>query len=174
MKASPIDEVEELSPDRLYIILDAEKWFWGKVQWKKKVLNRRKMPSASATKFVLLKDLRGGADGRVWMACTTSGLCCVLKFASYHNMHKVFDTVAQGLAQLKHEVRIHRLLGVDAQMITLGNRQAMMLPYYNQVEFTNISHGEGRDVIESIYTLARKERLYHADMKRAHIHKYFL
>lgn len=38
------------------------------------------MPSAQIKNYILLKDLNGGTDGRVWMACSPSGRVCVLKF----------------------------------------------------------------------------------------------
>eukprot|EP01137_Pigoraptor_chileana_P021798 Opistho-2@85940 len=39
-----------------------------------------KMPNPSCKTFILLKDLHGGAHGRVYLACSKGGHVCVLKF----------------------------------------------------------------------------------------------
>ena len=58
------------------------------------------MPSASTKSLILLRDLRGGIHGRVWLACSRSGYVCVLKFAqSIENVkllsveQKIWETV---------------------------------------------------------------------------------
>jgi hypothetical protein len=84
MRHSPLKTVAEISNDRPYIVLNRDSWYWQKVQWKQGVkLNRHALPSKQVSKLILLRDLRGGADGRVWMACSTSGRVCVLKFARF-------------------------------------------------------------------------------------------
>jgi hypothetical protein len=39
------------------------------------------LPSATVTNLLLLADLRGGVEGRLWLAASTRGAVCVLKFA---------------------------------------------------------------------------------------------
>ena len=39
------------------------------------------MPAANIKSLVLLRDLRGGMHGRVWLACSSSGNICVIKFS---------------------------------------------------------------------------------------------
>jgi len=172
MNDSPIHMVEEISSIRPYIVLDKEKWVWAKVQWKKDVLNRSKMPSTKTKQFILLKDLRGGADGRVWVACTTSGCCCVIKFASFHAQDKVSNPLIMAQRRLVHEIEMHHQAGVkEARLITLGGRNAMILPYFKQVDFDNLNPGEVQAIVDSINKLAREKRVFHGDMKKEHVVK---
>ena len=45
------------------------------------------MPANNSKSLILLRDLRGGVHGRVWIACSTKGNVCVIKFAQ--NREKV-------------------------------------------------------------------------------------
>jgi len=109
MNMSPINPVVEIDKHRSYIFMNREQWMWKKITWKKAVLNRHKLPLPSASQFVLLKDLSGGLDGRVWMACTTSGLVCVFKFANIFPL----DTPSHQQSRLEHEIEFHKKMGVE-------------------------------------------------------------
>ena len=65
-----------------YIVTQADKWFWGKLPPDIK-LDYSKMPSTAAKSFYLLQDLGAGAEGRVWLGCSSGGKVVVLKFLRY-------------------------------------------------------------------------------------------
>ncbi len=68
---------------RPYIVVTDTSWVWKSLTFPENLrFSSRQMPQANATQLCLLKDFRGGVDGRVWLACTTAGRACVIKFAS--------------------------------------------------------------------------------------------
>jgi Family of unknown function (DUF5898) len=67
----------------------------------------------------LLRDFHGGADGRVWLTCTSTGQLLVIKFS------KVTDDETRG----RHEVQRWVDLGVPSVLGTLLNRQAILFPF---------------------------------------------
>jgi hypothetical protein len=80
-------------------------------------------PSKNTKNFLLTQDLRGGAHGRVWLASTSSGVGCVLKFQQA-NVQKDL---------LEHEAVLwNRLWNMPARIQTLGGRKALVMPYVFQ------------------------------------------
>jgi len=74
MHHSPrVQVVDLLDPEVPRICMAAEHWYWGRLSGVKDV-NDTRMPRSHAAEFVLLRDLGGGADGRVWRACTRGGI----------------------------------------------------------------------------------------------------
>eukprot|EP01088_Endostelium_zonatum_P014368 TRINITY_DN3137_c0_g1_i1.p1 TRINITY_DN3137_c0_g1~~TRINITY_DN3137_c0_g1_i1.p1 ORF type:complete len:560 (+),score=54.73 TRINITY_DN3137_c0_g1_i1:25-1680(+) len=65
---------------RLYMSAKVKSVEWTSVNWKCDKINYNKMPSANNTTFYMLKDLGGGKDGRVHLACDDRGQVCVIKF----------------------------------------------------------------------------------------------
>lgn len=144
MYCSPHDPVAEISNIRPYIILNNESWQWGKVAWKSNKLNRHKLPSQSCKKYILLKDLRGGADGRVWMACSSSGLVCVLKFGRLDA--SVFDSkelmsgaISNATKNLEHECIMHAQQDSDiiARVTVLADRPVLVMRHYSAVNWSD-------------------------------------
>lgn len=94
MRFAEVHPVAEISNSRPYIVMEPEAWYWKNVQWKPAAkLDRHNMPKSNCKQLVLLRDLRGGADGRVWMACTTRGRVCVIKFARFLERESISDQV---------------------------------------------------------------------------------
>eukprot|EP00026_Physarum_polycephalum_P010563 Phypoly_transcript_10729.p1 GENE.Phypoly_transcript_10729~~Phypoly_transcript_10729.p1 ORF type:complete len:278 (+),score=20.34 Phypoly_transcript_10729:172-1005(+) len=142
MYCSPFEAVAEISLERSYITIIKDSWFWSTVNWRTRVLNRHKFPYVGAKKFVLLRDLRGGADGRVWMACTTSGIACVLKFAklsftSFATEELRVRVVKEAKANLKHEEKIYKILGVKVKRTTLCGRPVLVLPHFTKADLSD-------------------------------------
>ena len=78
------------------------------------------MPAPQARHLLLLADMRGGVEGRLWLAATVKGAVCVIKFAKNGNVRT-----------LERERDMwHRLWGrTDVRLQLLGGRQALMMPY---------------------------------------------
>jgi len=170
MNSVPIFPVEDISSSRYYIVIDKEKWVWKKIQWKKKVLNYHKMPTAET--LILIRDLRGGADGRVWQACSTSGLVCTLKFAHFlehiPDKHPIY-VLREAKERLAHEVEMHKKQGVAAELITLCSRPVMKMPYFRPIDLEHLSGEEKQKVKDSVTELATRCKVYHGDISDRHI-----
>eukprot|EP00026_Physarum_polycephalum_P003714 Phypoly_transcript_03728.p1 GENE.Phypoly_transcript_03728~~Phypoly_transcript_03728.p1 ORF type:complete len:327 (-),score=33.20 Phypoly_transcript_03728:58-1038(-) len=168
---SPFNPVLELSNIRSYITLDDMSWYWSTVTWKTTTLNRHRTPNANTRQFVLLRDLRGGADGRVWMACTTSGLVCVLKFGRFENT-SFFTTsqhesaIAHAAENLEREASYYKRLGVKVHSTTLCKQPVLILPHFTVADLTDESTQKSAKA--AIDDLVAKG-IYHLDMKKEHV-----
>jgi len=165
----PHSPVADISNDRHYIVINPIQWVWKKVQWKKKVLNYHKLPTAN--NLILLKDLRGGSDGRVWLACYTSGLVCTLKFAHFlegKNRRDILE-LPEARKRLEHEVEMHLQQGVEAKLLELCSRPVMMMPPFKPIDFTQLNAAEKKLIRDSITSLAVEHRLFHGDMSNRHV-----
>jgi hypothetical protein len=175
MYNSPFDTVLELSNNLPYIILQRDTWYWRKVNWgTDPVLNRHKMPAKSCKSYILLQDMRGGEDGRVWVACSTKGLVCVLKFgaidaAAAMSAELLSAAMEQARAKLEHEQLnyIRQADDIVSHVITLGGRPVLMMRHYTPVDFSNAN--SRKEVIHSVKELAAKRKLFHKDLKQEHI-----
>jgi 16S rRNA C1402 N4-methylase RsmH len=80
------------------------------------------MPTLRAKKFILLRDFRGGAHGRVWLACSASGRVCVLKFS------KLADYLGED--SLHKEAKIwNEVWGIPVCLKKLGGKTVLVMPY---------------------------------------------
>ena len=77
------------------------------------------MPHKNSQNFILLQDFKGGADGRVWLACSTSGRVCVLKFHHLNNTEK-----------LAQEAEIWKIAwNIESVVVKqVGGQQALVMP----------------------------------------------
>ena len=66
-----------------YIVLQPDRWIWATLP--AKALHWNKLPSTKALNFHLLQILGRGEEGLVWLACTSTGSVCALKFAKDKN-----------------------------------------------------------------------------------------
>ena len=81
MYTSKCEPVKRIDPSRPYIKIDESSWYWTTYKFRGFKLNYHAMPLVTARTFILLEDLRGGRDGRVWLVCTENGSVGVIKFA---------------------------------------------------------------------------------------------
>ncbi len=137
MAASPIEPVQLVDRTRPYILLDQEEWTWTTLELKKGIrperfLNYSRMPTSAAGRFLLLRDLHGGADGRVWMVCTTSGLLGVIKFGQ----PREGEDRDQRRQRLEAEGAVWRQVWQqkDVRVVTLAREPALLMPYVEPVE----------------------------------------
>lgn len=137
MSASPIEPVQLVDRARPYILLDQEEWTWTTLELKEGVRTERflqysRMPTKAATRFLLLQDLHGGADGRVWMVCTTSGLLGVIKFGQ----PREGEDRDQRRQRLEVEGEVWRQVWhqQEVRVVTLAREPALLMPYVKPVE----------------------------------------
>jgi hypothetical protein len=155
MYGSPINPVGELSASRPYIVLTEDSWNWRKIRWEVSNVNCNQVPRADSKEFILVRDLRGGADGRVWMACTKSGIACVLKFAKLKGPYK--KDYKEATKKLNDEVNAYLRQDpeMDVQVLTLCGRPVLLMQYFSQVdcttEKTNVCDGSTAGIVEFFF-----------------------
>ena len=117
---------------------NSRQWYWGTVSFNSgrtsshSFLNYSKMPTRKANKFILLRDLHGGADGRVWMVCTEAGLVGVLKFGQFRERETDLSVVK---ARLEQEAKIWVTVWKQphVRVISLAGDYALLMPYVEPV-----------------------------------------
>jgi hypothetical protein len=113
---------ESLKDKRYYIKVTPESYAWISAP-NLKPDYARFPPSSNTKNFLLTQDLRGGAHGRVWLASTSSGVGCVLKFLQANVSKDI----------LKREAELwNKLWNMPAKIQKLGGRKALVMPYVFQ------------------------------------------
>lgn len=159
MYHSPTNKVNRISSNRPYIAMYQDTWMWETVKWGNKFkLNYKKMPTSQPEKLYFIEDFRGGVDGRVWLACTPNGEMCAIKFD-----HEESKT------SLEKEANYWKLIWnkINTQVITLGGRPALMMPFMKNIENWN-----DPTIIEDVLEAAKKMAklgFVHKDLKKPHV-----
>ena len=79
MISSPmVPRLSFLEKEWSYIYMNKREWCWKKVTKTKKLTVQCELPK-HLQNVILLADLGGGGDGRVWLASTETGCTCVVK-----------------------------------------------------------------------------------------------
>lgn len=130
MYHSPRSPVRLIDKNRPYILIEENQWSWGTIAIEdESQLYHSVLPTAN--KFTLLTDLREGADGRVWRACTSSGRGCCIKFPMRTRRGEMVGEEEQ-LAQITKEK--DKWLAVygpgSARVTTLCGRPALIMRYF--------------------------------------------
>ena len=108
-----------LNPQRSYIQMTSSGWLWVSRSAIKADQLTLAPPPLNTSSFILLYDMRGGRDGRVWLACDTSGHLAVLKL--YATTHSA--------AAIKIEVKRWHKLGLSSVYFTkLCNKPTIVMP----------------------------------------------
>lgn len=171
MYHAPRSEVRLIDKNRPYIIMDETQWSWGKIVVEDESnLYHSVLPSAN--KFTLLADLREGADGRVWRACTDSGLGCCIKFPMRTQSGKEEVTEREQLAQMQDEAaNWHKAYGVNsARVVTLSGRPALIMRYLRPLELRdgNLT-GENQVAVKTAIEKFASNGLKHDDLALRHL-----
>ena len=108
-----------LNPQRSYLQMTCNGWLWISRSAIKADQLTLAPPPIHTTSFVLLYDMRGGRDGRVWLACDVNGHLAVLKlYSATHSM-----------AAVKLEVKRWHKLGLSSVYSTqLCNKPTIVMP----------------------------------------------
>jgi hypothetical protein len=142
----------ELSPVRLlddarpYIVVNEDSWYWANFSLPTDDvrLSSTTMPNANTKQFWLLKDFRGGVDGRVWLACGKSGRACVIKFSvgGGHDAEKktALEEELERWKSINNEqrVRVQRIAG----------SWALVMPYLRHATQADLVNDVTREAIK--------------------------
>jgi hypothetical protein len=170
MYNSPRSEVQLIDKSRPYIIMDETQWSWGSVGLEdQSSLYHSVLPTAN--KFTLLADLREGADGRVWRACTDAGLGCCIKFPM--RTRKGEDVIEQEqLDQIqKEEQNWHAAYGANSARVTTHcGRPALIMRYLRPLELQDGTlTPDDRSAVETAIEKFAAKGLKHEDLALRHI-----
>ena len=114
------------------------------------------MPNAKANNFILLQDFGGGIHGRVWLACSTTGKLCVLKFPHRSGSDESLT---------RERIIWNNIWKIPVFMKRISDRMALVMPFVKPY-----SEEEGRNdtiktaVIAAIERMAMKGYI-HRDLK---------
>ena len=116
-------------------------------------------PRPNARMFILVHDLGRGAEGRVWLAATTSGSACVIKFSLKRN-----EVALQDECKLWNDVW-HQ----HARVITLAKSPALLMPF---VKPLTEEEWQDRDKSQLVRTAVQElvdHGVRHDDLHRRHV-----
>ncbi len=125
LSANLVDPVPLLSPTRSYIVMNQQTW-----QWKSGIKTKQllfKMPPKQTKEFYLLRDFHGGADGKVWLACSEkTGALVVIKFQC-----KIREgRIGNEQENVEREVSYWKKVGFsDVYHTKLADRHAVIMPF---------------------------------------------
>jgi hypothetical protein len=107
-----------LGDGRIHVVLSENNYQWKQIPIELLYL---KFPHGNTTNFVLLRDYRYGAEGRVWLACDMTGGLVVIKFL-------IESDHASSAAQREcdHWLSIYEQ---QARVVVLANRIAIIMPF---------------------------------------------
>jgi hypothetical protein len=162
-----------IDSSRPYIFIDSYQWYWASVPFSKNniesFLNYSNMPTHQSNKFILLRDLHGGADGRVWLACTTYGLVGVLKFGQLKDKE---DDLTKVKIRLEGEAKLWRDVWKqkNVRVITLAGDHALLMPYVTEVDSNQINKSTIlRDAVQSAVRQMATAGYHHKDLHWRHV-----
>jgi hypothetical protein len=149
-------------PSSVRICMNQVKWFWARVPATIQDVNDTAMPTIGSTRFFLLRDLRGGVDGRAWRACTTSGIGCAIKFSG--------KASAEDRRQcLEAEATVWRKAwAVDVRVATLAGEPALIMPYACAVKHQQLTDKAKQRVLDAISEMA-SNGYCHNDLHWRHV-----
>jgi len=160
MLACPAVAVHGLVGRRAYIVLQPNSWIWGTLQPKE--LDYSKLPQASAQSFHLLHLLGTGAEGRVWLACSSGGKVCALKF-----MKDPSNNSAK--RHLEKEAKLWgKLWRFAARVITLKDQDVLLMPYVKILGEDNLTD-EHTAAAKRAITICAKLGYQHNDLAWRHV-----
>ena len=118
------------------------------------------MPNTKTTNFILLRDFRGGAHGRAWLATSLTGCVCVLKFSK--------STMT---TSLKQELDIwNNIWEIPAFLTSLSGHEVLVMPFVSGCTFEDAQENDviKTAVVEAIRKLAAKKKS-HNDLQFVNI-----
>jgi hypothetical protein len=155
----PLDIKDSLY-QRPFIRFSPEQWSWICPQ-KPLVLDWTSLPNRNTKNFILVKDLGGQGDGRVYLACSEQGNIVVLKFRKTDAMvEEEFDNW-------------ERIYPTQARIVTLNHRSVLLMPYIEPLgvqEWKELSDGDDKLLKTCLKRLASLG-IYHDDLSWRHVGK---
>jgi len=158
---SPHDPVPLVDLKRSYISVTETSWFWIGSLPKEFTLKFSKMPTAAAKSLILLRDLRGGAHGRVWLACSTTGLVCVIKFPK------------RKVEELARELEIWTSVWkLPATLQRWNKEMALRMPFVCPCPEASRADPEVKSAVTAAVKLLAKHNWRHNDLSWRHVGLY--
>jgi len=155
------DRAKFWTSDCMFIMVMEKSWFWVSNPFRKggaiPSFNTKTIPPASTRKYLLLTDLRGGRDGRVWVACSESRKVCVIKFFK--------SNIAD-----HHEMAANELLGwkankLPARKVILKGKVAVVMPYVKTLPKDVPLTSAQKELVKTHLKTLADEGLNHTDLK---------
>jgi hypothetical protein len=175
MFSAPRGVVRLIDNNRPYIHMNSTMWRWAKVtfpsRFEQRILRHNSLPNAE--ELILLEDFQGGADGRVWRACSKAGLGCVVKFARRKEPTSTSEIKwEEQKLQLDEEANVWKSVHGEnsVKVITLVGRPALMMPYAKPVFRPGLDLDDAvkTAVINAVKHLAN-QGFQHDDLKPRHV-----
>ena len=145
-----------------YIRLQEDSWVWSTLPTTRFALDFNKFPTSRARSLILLADLRGGAHGRVWLACSSSGAGCVIKFAR--------DDSRKLRKMLKQEKKVWRnVWRRPARIQRLGGAKALVMPYVQPCPKDDRRDPKVMEAVKTAVAELARCGIQHNDLKWEHV-----
>jgi hypothetical protein len=161
MYRSPRKPPKLFDKDRHYVQLSKDHWSWVKFHSSVTNLDYKHFPSSNANSFILLEDFRGGVDGRVWLACSTSGKICIIKF---------FNGNWDEEAISKEKAVWKKLWNFEVQIKLLLKKHALLMPYVKILTKAEISMNEKYETAtKAAIDLMVNNNYFHGDLDWRHV-----
>ncbi len=167
MNSSPIRPVARIDPNRPYIVMTQKQWYWAKVNFGPPFkLNYRRMPKKNTSQFILLEDLRGGRDGRVWLACSFNGRACVLKFDQQVSSTPFVDKHALDKELVNWQTLYPEF--TQTRIAELASDRALVMPYLKTTGVDRTNPDILKSVQDAVADFAHHGKV-HADLAWRHV-----
>lgn len=114
--------------NRYYIQLNERTYDWIKLPADGIVLSYEPPPKQTR-KYYLLQDYHGGADGRVWLACSTTGKLVVIKFGSRRGGLTEVDITTRLEQEAEYWRHCYGLTSSSVRVETLNSLPALLMPF---------------------------------------------
>jgi len=144
-----------------YIRLLEDSWVWSTLP-QGFTLNFDKFPTSRAKSMILLADLRGGAHGRVWLACSATGAGCVIKFARD-------DTETLQNMLLREKDVWNNVWKRPARIQCLGGARALVMPYVQPCPEADRSDPKVVEAVKAAVVQLARHGIQHNDLKWEHV-----
>jgi hypothetical protein len=118
-------------------------------------LKYQQLPTANAKKLILLKDLGFGAEGRVWLVCSTTGRVGALKFHHVQLEGKHDDSIT---AEFHNWQNIYQM----GRIVQAGGYKALLMPYARPLSIPSMSYSQDDAkfaVQQAVYNLAKQHSI---------------
>lgn len=138
MAKSPMHPPDPINLNETKIMLKQDVWKWGKPQADRLKL-LAKLPHVNVKNYFILKDLHGGAHGRVWLACSNDGTAVVIKFPK------------DGVDIQQECNNWHKIYGPNWSRISvLNGKSALIMPFFKPVSPDEINDPIVIEAVKSI------------------------
>jgi len=144
---------------RPFVRVSEAGWLWQRSLPFRK-LKLHVFPRSNAKTFILLHDLGHGVEGRVWLAATTTGSACVIKFSLKNNEEA-----------LSRECNVwQNVWKQNAVRVTkLASTHALLMPFVKPLTEDEWEDTNKRNLVRAAVQELADNGLRHKDLHRRHV-----